>query len=100
MRPYARERRLYAPTQGVRTSLGKQLESSISVFRSGRCGLCPVAAVQRAVLDGLGNVPDGDVGLAAEVGDGAGDLEDAVVGAGAEALLLHGALQQALCVGG
>ena len=43
---------------------------------------------------------DGDVGYAIEVGDGAGDLEDAVVGACAEALLLHGALQQAFGVGG
>ena len=48
-------------------------------------GLCSVAAVEGAVLDGFGDVLDGDVRLAAEVGDGAGDLEDAVVGAGAEA---------------
>ena len=42
----------------------------------------------------------GDIGFGGEVGDGAGDLEDAVVGAGGEALLLHGALEQALGVGG
>ena len=34
-----------------------------------------------------------------KVGDGAGHFEDAVVGAGGEALLLHGALEQALGVG-
>src|ERR1019366_10569068 len=62
--------------------------------------LGPVAAVQGAVLDGFGNVADGDVGLGGEVGDGAGDFEDAIMGAGGEALLLHGALQQALGVGG
>jgi hypothetical protein len=45
-------------------------------------------------------VGDGDGGGGFEVGDGAGDLEDAVVGAGAEALLLHGALEEALGVGG
>jgi len=37
-----------------------------------------------------------DVGDGFEVGDGAGDFEDSVVGAGAEALLLHGALEDAL----
>src|ERR1035437_9318711 len=59
----------------------------------------PVAAVEGAVLDGLGDVADGDVLGAGEVGDGAGYLEDAVVGAGGEALLLHSALQQVLGVG-
>jgi hypothetical protein len=34
-----------------------------------------------------------------KVGDGAGHFENAVVGAGGEALLLHGALEQALGVG-
>ena len=60
----------------------------------------PVAAVQSAVLDGFGDVLDGDIRFGGEVGDGAGDFEDAVVGAGAEALLLHGALEQAFGVGG
>ena len=63
-------------------------------------GSGPVAAVERAVLNGLGEVGDGDGGGAFEVGDGAGYLEDAVVGAGGEALLLHGALEQAFGVGG
>jgi hypothetical protein len=35
-----------------------------------------------------------------EVGDGAGDFQDAVVGAGAEALLGHGAFEQAFAIGG
>ena len=42
----------------------------------------PVAAVQGSVLNGFGDVFDGDVGFGGEVGDGAGDFEDAVVGAG------------------
>ena len=62
--------------------------------------LGPVAAVEGAVLDGFGDVGDGDGGGGFEVGDGAGDFEDAVVGAGAEALLLHGALEEAFGVGG
>jgi hypothetical protein len=65
-----------------------------------RVGSGPVAAVEGAVLDGFGDVGNGDGGSGFEVGDGAGDFEDAVVGAGAEALLLHGALEQALGVGG
>jgi len=60
----------------------------------------PVAAVQGSVLNGFGDVFDGDVLLGGEVGDGTGDLEDAVVGASAETLLLHGTLEQALGVGG
>uniref|UniRef100_E6PYE0 Uncharacterized protein n=1 Tax=mine drainage metagenome TaxID=410659 RepID=E6PYE0_9ZZZZ len=60
--------------------------------------LCPVAAVERAVLDGFSEVTDGEGFGAFEVGDGAGDLENAVVGAGAEALLLHGAFEQPLGV--
>src|ERR1039458_9128097 len=59
----------------------------------------PIAAVEGAVLDGFGDVADGDVLCSGQVGDGARNLEDAVVGAGGEALLLHGALEQALGVG-
>ena len=40
----------------------------------------PVLPVQRAVLDGLGDVGGGDMLRAREIGDGARDLEDAVVG--------------------
>jgi hypothetical protein len=61
--------------------------------------LCPVAAVERAVLDGFGQMGDGQVLGAFEVGDGAGHFEDAIVRARGEALLLHGALQQALGIG-
>ncbi len=59
----------------------------------------PVAAVEGAVLDGLGEVGDGKMFRAFQVGDGAGNFEDAVVGAGGEALLLHGAFEQAFGVG-
>src|ERR1039458_5018511 len=60
----------------------------------------PIAAVEGAVLDGFGDGADGDVLNARPARGGARDLEDAVVGAGGKALLLHGALQQALGVGG
>ena len=51
-------------------------------------------------MDCFGDVGDGDGLCVFQVGDGAGDLKDAVVSAGAEALLLHGAFEQALGVGG
>jgi hypothetical protein len=58
----------------------------------------PVTAVEGAVLDGFGDVRDGERGLSFEVGDGTGDFKDAVVGAGGEALLLHGAFEKLLGV--
>src|SRR6185503_17394425 len=64
------------------------------ILRSG-----PVAAVQGAVLDGLGEVRDGEMVGSVEVRDGAGYLEDPVVGAGGESLLLHGSLEEAFGVG-
>jgi len=42
--------------------------------------LRPIVAVERAVLDGFGDVAGGDILGAFQVGDGAGDLEDTVVG--------------------
>ena len=51
--------------------------------------LCPVSAVERAVLDGFGDVFGFDVGGVFDIGDGAGDFQDAVVGAGAKSLLSH-----------
>src|ERR1039458_5308579 len=59
----------------------------------------PIAAVEGAVLDGFGDVADGDVLSAGPAGYCVRVLEDAVVGAGGKALLLHGALQQVLGVG-
>jgi hypothetical protein len=56
-------------------------------------GSRPVAAVQRAVLDGLGQMRNGQVLGSFEIRDGAGYFEDAVMSAGGQALLLHGALQ-------
>ena len=47
----------------------------------------PVASVQSAVLDGFGDVRDGQMFGSFQVGDGARDLEDAIVGAGGETLL-------------
>jgi hypothetical protein len=41
-----------------------------------------------------------EVGGVFQVGHGAGDFQDPVVGAGAQALLSHGAFQQAFAVGG
>ena len=51
-------------------------------------------------MDGFGDVFGLDRVGAFEVGDGAGDFQDAVVGAGAEALLGHGAFEQAFAIGG
>ena len=56
----------------------------------------PVIAIQRAVLDGFGEVLGGDGGGLVEVGDGAGDFEDAVVGAGGEAHAADGHFEGAL----
>ena len=61
--------------------------------------LRPVAAVEGTVLDGFGQMGDGQVLGALEIRDGAGHFEDAVMGARGEALLLHGALKQAFGVG-
>ena len=47
------------------------------------------------VFDRLGDVLRLEIGFAFEVGDDAGPFEDAVVGAGAEALLGHGAFDEA-----
>src|ERR1700761_5830720 len=70
------------------------------VENAGRTGLRPVAAVERAVLNGFGDVLDGDAFGCVEVGDRASNLEDAVVRSSAEALLLHGALEEFFGVAG
>ena len=62
--------------------------------------LGPVSAVERAVLDGFGDVFGFDVGGVFDIGDGAPDFQDAVVGAGAKSLLSHGAFEEAFAVGG
>lgn len=49
----------------------------------------PQIPVERAVLNGLGEVFDADSRRIGEVGDGARDFEDAVVGARAELQLAH-----------
>src|ERR1035438_6866274 len=59
----------------------------------------PIAAVQSAVLNGLGQVSHGQMLGALQIRDGPRNFEDAVVGAGGQALLLHGPLQQALGIG-
>ncbi len=51
-------------------------------------------------MDRFCDVGDSDGWGCFEVGDGARDLENAIVGAGAEALLLHGAFEEALGVRG
>jgi hypothetical protein len=56
----------------------------------------PEAAVERAVLDGFCDMAHGNVWPCVEICDGSGNLQYAVVGARAQALLLHGALKQAL----
>src|SRR5687768_11681671 len=56
----------------------------------------PVGAVERAVADGLGDVPGEYLFGGFEVGDGAADFEDAVVGARRKPLPRHRLLQKAL----
>jgi hypothetical protein len=62
--------------------------------------LCPVGAVQAAVLNRFCDVLGLEVWRVFQVGDSAGHFQDAVVGASAEALLGHGAFEQAFAVGG
>src|ERR1700674_5452798 len=56
-------------------------------------------AVERPVLNRLGDVGGAEVGGALEVGQGAGDLEDAVEGAGGEAEALEGLVEEAVAGG-
>src|SRR5208282_1893628 len=60
----------------------------------------PERAVQCSILDRLGYVLRLELRNRVKVCDGAGDFQDAVVGAGAEALMGHGAFQQAFAIGG
>ena len=54
----------------------------------------PVATVELAVADGLGDVLGLDVGLSCEVGNGAGNLEDARIGTRRERQTFHGHAQE------
>ena len=54
----------------------------------------PALAVERAVLNSLGQMLNLNFVGARQVGDGAGHFQDAVVGAGAEAEALHGGFEQ------
>src|ERR1700683_2322206 len=60
--------------------------------------LRPIRAIQRAILNRLGDMLGLDVRRVFDVGDSAGDFQDAVVGAGTESLLSHGALEQSFTV--
>src|ERR1039458_7817120 len=60
----------------------------------------PKRAVQRPVLNRLGNMFRFKLRNTLQVGNRAGDFQDAVMGAGAEPLLSHGAFEQALTIGG
>src|ERR1700722_10726041 len=83
------------------TCTSRDLRLSCDFGHRSRVGFsCPVRTVEAAVLDGFGDVFGLDRVGAFEVGDGAGDFQDAVVGAGAEALLGHGAFEQAFAIGG
>ncbi len=74
----------------------KEISPLLNNFRMSR----PKRPIQGAVLDGFGDVFGLKGDLALQIGDGSGDFEDAVVGAGGESLLNHGALEQALAIGG
>jgi hypothetical protein len=79
---------------GPSLQLGRKAFSSAALCRGPR--LTPEATIEGAVLDGFCNVAYRDARLGIKVCDGASDLQYPVVGAGAQALLLHGALKQAL----
>src|SRR5258708_15613807 len=55
--------------------------------------------VQRAVLDGLGEMGGAEPGGGLEVGEGSGHLQDAVEGADREAEALEGGVEQRLAGG-
>lgn len=78
-------------------ALGLSLGSSIATVEF-LSKLRPVGAVQAPVLNRFGDV----LGLQAcrvfQVGYGAGDFQDAVVGASTQALLSHGAFEEALAI--
>ena len=74
--------------------LTSDAQNSIA-FNSG-----PIAAVERPVLNSLGDVRVADRLRALEVGNGARYFEDTVVGASAQTQPAHGAFQQALTVDG
>lgn len=56
--------------------------------------LDPQLAVQRAILDSLGNIIAGEFFRASQIGDCARDLQHAIVTAGAELHVGHGELQK------
>ena len=55
----------------------------------------PRAAVERAILDGLGDVFGLNALCGLEIGDGPGDLQDAIIGARRQTQAFHGRLQEA-----
>jgi len=61
-------------------------------------GSGPVAAVQSPVLDGFSEVGHGEMVGSVKVSYCPGHLEDTIVGSGGEALLLHGAFEEAFRV--
>jgi len=62
--------------------------------------LSPIGPIQASILDGFGDVFGFEIGDVIQVSDCACDFQNAVVGAGAQALLCHGAFDEALAVGG
>ena len=62
--------------------------------------LRPIRAVQAAVLDRLRDMLGLKVWSIVQIGDRSGYFQDAVVGSRAQALLGHGAFEEAFAVGG
>src|ERR1700689_854871 len=63
-----------------------------------RSGLRPERPVQRSILNRLGNMLRFKLRSAIHVGDRTRDFKDAIMGARTEALLSHGAFQQAFAI--
>jgi hypothetical protein len=62
--------------------------------RKANAALCPPFAVERAILNRLGDVRRADRFDTGEIGDGARNLEDAGIGTRREAELRHGAFDE------
>src|SRR5256885_8535071 len=79
-----------------------------SGFRDGRAvyvritasGSGPICPVEATVLNGFGDMFRRQIGRIFEIANCTGDLENPVVGPGTKTLLRHGALEQALAIGG
>src|SRR6202034_1333968 len=87
---------------GLRRVKAETLRSSVRISTASRRTLAfqgpevsaPVAPIERSVLDGFGEMSDGQAFRSFEICNRPRNLQNAIVSASGEALLLHGALEQ------